>query len=208
MKLRINEVSEIYERLKQPERTSPQDSLALEMAKDFREGNSWKQGKKNAPVRDSNALYGSDATLPDPMDHATVCFYRKGDSYHSTLWVYGDRSFYSRIDVFKGISEDFKENFKDKWMPMSPDGTGYVLGGNGEAVVSIGKVVTDGREISIGSNGAIERKFSDLQSFSDNVSRLENTAEVLVNACVKRLAASGKMYAVPPENFTINLSCI
>ena len=201
MRLILEDKAEVYERLEKP---SPDPrNLAIAQAMSQVSGESYRSQQTIETIenRIQTGIRGLSASLPSPLNDATILFARNGNYYFGAIRIsFEPEASFSHFSDF--LRQRFNGNGKYLWIPTKDFGFGYF---NNSSLRDLNPVASvDGvnskngsvRTIWIGTSGAAARTF-DRESFEFGFEELGTLAEGYINAyldyCSKGIRPSGRI---------------
>ncbi|MBS3083370.1 hypothetical protein J4423_01050 [Candidatus Pacearchaeota archaeon] len=114
------------------------------------------------------------AMLPEPFTSAKTFFSRTGNSYYGGILIGSKFKNFSRSGAWRNqIATGLQEEYSQRYFSL-PDG-GYILNQNNEAVISI-DASSNFLVIFTGTNGAMPRQLTDLDSFNIEIGYIQRIA--------------------------------
>jgi hypothetical protein len=139
----------------------------------------WK--KKEDPFRYNVDAKYNVAEMPYPLNGVNFSYSRVGQNYAARIFISSrDKS------AFSGISKKLSgrlNSLKKKFLPTTPDGTGYVLDETGKdnAISILNSDML--RVIGIGCGGAAARELNSEEKFFQEIGELESITNILLECC-------------------------
>jgi hypothetical protein len=144
----------------------------------------WKKAGEDeelAGLKRDNGLMTETIMLPPPLWRAAFAANRFNDWY-SAFYLLRPKE--EEGEAFKGISDELAKRVAEKELKFaatSPDGTGLIYEDPTRPLMGIMDAQNGGRDIGIGDNGAMPRKFGEFDDFQID---LRNDLGWLVNVYI------------------------
>lgn len=119
------------------------------------------------------------AMLCEPFTAAKMHFNRTGNSYYGGVILASNFKNFSRSGAWRNqIATGLQEEYRQRYFSL-PDG-GYILNQNNEAVISI-DASSNFLVIFTGTNGAMPRQLTDLDSFNIEIGYIQRIANRILD---------------------------
>ncbi len=153
---------------------------------------SWKANQVDPDVervRSTAEVRYRPASLPSPLHSGGLIVSRKDNVYQATFVLEARKA-----EIFRNSSGRLVQQFAEReeiYIPTSNNATGYLLDANNQPFIGVFDVNNDEvRLICMGSHGAVQRQFRDLETFERELKRLEQITNVFVNGVIPSCANS------------------